>query len=82
MLTLTTRKVNTTRRLGAAPVWVERPCFEKDGRFYGDVPTSWDVAKAGEAVEIANAWMNDDRAPYEACADGVVLFMVQELVAA
>ncbi len=79
-ITLTKRKVNKSRRLFADPVWVEVPCFEKDGKFYGDVPESWDIALASRAVQIANAWMNGDRAPYEECSDVVVRFMARELV--
>ena len=79
-ITLTKRKINKSRRLFAEPVWVEVPCFEKNKKFYGDVPESWDIALASRAVQIANAWMNDDRAPYEECSDGDVRFMARELV--
>ena len=79
-ITLTKRKINKSRRLSAAPVWVEVPCFEKGGKFYGDVPESWDIALASRAVQIANSWMDNNRAPYEECSDGDVRVMARELV--
>lgn len=74
---VTTRTRNAARRLGAAPMMVQVPCLEKDGKFAGDVPADWDIAKARRAAEIVSSGEDISTA----CAgDGELFFMVNEML--